>query len=194
MPLDNSHIVTESRIELVNAVGGGSLHTELNLGELSESIETPVSRYDPEFHPSLYVKFDEEGATVLIFRTGKYNIAGAESVDELYSTHEMLISRLSNMGINVHNADKSFELRNLVFMEDLETEFDLAELTIGLGMEHSEYEPEQFPGVQFKPPENQGLFLIFRTGKIILTGVNAEKAAESSFSMLRKRLKKLGAI
>jgi len=186
--------VTESRIELVNAVGGGDLHTKLDLDELSESIDTPANRYDPEYHPSLYVKFDEEGATVLIFRTGKYNIAGAESVDELYSTHEMLISRLSDIGIDVSKADESFELRNLVFIEDLGAEFDLAELTIGLGMEHSEYEPEQFPGVQYKPPENQGLFLIFRTGKVILTGVNEEKAAKSSFSVLRKHLKKIGAI
>jgi transcription initiation factor TFIID TATA-box-binding protein len=186
--------VTAARVNLVNAVGGGDLHVELDLGELSEAINTPVCRYDPEYHPSLYIRFDEEGATILVFRTGKYNIAGANSVQELHEAHRKLINILSHLGIETSEAEGSFELRNLVFVEDLETEFDLTELTIGLGMEQAEYEPEQFPGVQFNQPGEQGLFLIFRTGKIILTGVNDQKAAESSFSMLRKRLKKISAI
>lgn len=194
MPFNTSDTVTESCMELVNAVGGGDLQVELHLGELSQSIDTPVSRYDPEHHPSLYVKFDEEGATILIFRTGKYNIAGAKSVDELYSAHEKLIDKLLNMGLDIPEAEQSFELRNLVFVEDIDTEFDLAELAVGLGMENSEYEPEQFPGLQLNPPEDKGLFLIFRSGKVILTGVNNEKDAESSFSMLRKRLNEIGAI
>jgi len=186
--------VDNSRIKLVNAVGGGDLHIELDLGELFQSIGTPVSRYDPEHQPSLYVKFDEEGATVLIFRTGKYNIAGAESINELYSTHKALTTRLLNMSLPISKANESFEVRNLVFVEDLGAELDLAELAIGLGMEYSEYEPEQFPGVHFKPPENEGVFLIFSTGKLILTGVKTEKAAKLSFFMLRERLKKMGAV
>lgn len=186
--------VTVSSIELVNAVGGGDLHIEFDLDELSKSINTPVCRYDPEYHPSLYVRFDEEGATILIFRTGKYNITGAESVNKLYLSHEKLIHRLSNIGVDVSKANDSFELRNLVFVNDLETEFDLAELTVGLGIENSEYEPEQFPGLQFNIKEKQGVFLIFSNGKVILTGVDNQKSAESSFSMLKERLNNIGAM
>lgn len=186
--------MTAAHIDLVNAVGGGDVHAELDLDKLSENIDTPVCRYDPAYHPSLYLRFDEDGPTILVFRTGKYNIAGASSIEELYESNKKLINKLSQMGIDTSKADESFELRNLVFVDDLETEFELAELAIGLGMEHSEYEPEQFPGVQFKQPGTQGLFLIFRTGKVILTGGNDQEAAEESFSSLRDRLKEIGAI
>ena len=181
-------------IELVNAVGGGDISIELDLRELSESLELPVNRYDPGHHPSLYIKFNEEGATLLIFRTGKYNIAGADSIDNLLFTNDLLLEELADLGIVSAKIDSNFDIRNLVYTTEFETEFDLSKLTIGLGMENSEYEPEQFPGLQYTPQDEQGLFLIFRTGKVILTGVNNEDVANILFSDLKYRLRELGAI
>jgi len=51
-------------------------------------------------------------------------------------------------------------------------------------MENSEYEPEQFPALDYRPPDTGGLFKIFRTGKITLTGVTDPDVAEEAFESL----------
>lgn len=186
--------MADLRIQLVNAVGGGDINQELNLRKLSDSLNTHVNRYEPEHHPSLYLRFAEEGATVLVFRTGKYNIAGAESVPDLINSSDTLLNKLSDLGINVSGVENTFEVRNLVFSAEFETEFELNELTIALGLENAEYEPEQFPGIQFNPQSGNGLFLIFRTGKVLLIGVTEENTANDLFSNLNEKLTKLGAI
>jgi len=181
-------------IELVNAVGGGDIHSELDLNKLLNDLDVPIKRYDPEYHPSLYVRFEKEGATILIFRTGKYNIAGAESVQDLVTSNKELLTRLTNLGIETSKSESSFEIRNLVFSSEFESEFKLEALTVGLGLEYTEYEPEQFPGVQYTPHGGGGTFLIFRTGKIILTGVNKTDKAKHMFEDLEETLLNMGAI
>lgn len=179
-------------MNIVNAVGGGSLHRDVHLDKLARSISCPVARYDPEHHPSLYIKLEEDGAVILLFRTGKYNIAGASSVEDLISTNEEFLAVMTDLGIEQPEFEDSFEVRNLVYEHDFRTEFDLSTLAIGLGMEHSEYEPEQFPGLQYSPPEIDGLFLIFRTGKVILTGTKTEEEADDAFSVLNSKFEDLG--
>ena len=184
----------DSSIELVNAVGGGDVHSELDLDVLLDLLDVPVKRYDPEYHPSLYLKLEEGGATILVFRTGKYNIAGAESIQDLVKTNKQFLSQLSELGIDTSSSADSFEVRNLVFNSEFDAEFDLSALVIGLGLECAEYEPEQFPGVQYKPPIGKGVFLIFRTGKVILTGATKKDVAEEMFDNLQENLDNMGAI
>jgi len=184
----------DSSIELVNAVGGGDVHSELDLDVLLDLIDAPVKRYDPEYHPSLYLKLQEGGTTILVFRTGKYNIAGAESIQDLVITNKRFLCQLSELGIDISDSEDSFEVRNLVFNSEFDAEFDLSTLVVGLGLEYAEYEPEQFPGVQYKPPTGKGVFLIFRTGKVILTGATKKDVAEDMFRKLRDDLRDMGAI
>jgi transcription initiation factor TFIID TATA-box-binding protein len=184
--------MTAPHAKLVNAVGGGDLHSEVDQRTLSESIETPINRYDPEHHPSLYLKMDVDGATILLFRTGKYNIAGAASIDELLETNERFLHELDHLGVPTGKSDGSFEIRNLVYLSNLDVELELSQLALGLGIEHAEYEPEQFPGLHYTPPETDALLTIFRTGSVTLTGIRDEEIAKEVFCGLREKLSKLG--
>lgn len=184
----------ELSIELVNAVGGGDVNAELDLDYLFEVLETPTKSYDPEHHPSLYLRFYKEGATVLIFRTGKYNIAGADSIHDLARTNEELLHQMSNIGVDISSSRQKFDVRNLVYTSEFDTEFDLNTLAVGLGIEFAEYEPEQFPGVHYRARNNKGVFLIFRTGKVILTGVKSKSEAKRTFNDLYECLLEMSAI
>lgn len=165
--------------ELVNAVGGGDLGFELDLEELCESLEGNVIEYEPEVWPGLKIKFESESPAILVFRTGKYNIAGANSIRELYEQKSIFIDEISQLGIT--NVKEEFEVRNLVFLDKYDKELNLDTVTIALGLEDTEYEPEQFPGALYNPPNYQGTFLVFRNGKIVLTGAKNEKLAEEAF-------------
>lgn len=166
--------------ELVNVVGGGDIGVELDLQQLYQALEGEEVRYDPEYWSGLYLQYNADSPAVLIFRTGKYNMAGADSVQQLMEVNDRFISDLQKIGIS--EQESSFEVRNLVFLDQYDRELNLEKLVVALGLEDAEYEPEQFPGVQFQPPDIIGTFLIFRTGKVILTGAKSVEDATDAFS------------
>lgn len=168
--------------ELVNAVGGGNLSQEIDLKRLYETIDGEEVRYDPEHWPGLYVRFTTESPAVLVFRTGKYNIAGADSVQELHEANQEFLIQIRELGVN--KKEPSFEVRNLVFLDQYGRELNLDQVVIALGLENAEYEPEQFPGILFRPSDATGTFLIFRNGKVILTGAKLSDEATDAFTDL----------
>jgi transcription initiation factor TFIID TATA-box-binding protein len=58
--------------------------------------------------------------------------------------------------------------------------------------ENTEYEPEQFPGLVYKLPDSHITFLLFGTGKIVVTGAKSEKEIIESVYILRDQLRKGG--
>jgi transcription initiation factor TFIID TATA-box-binding protein len=78
-----------------------------------------------------------------------------------------------------------------VFMEDLDREVNLEALTIALGMEDTEYEPEQFPGLIYRPDEFEVTLLVFASGKIIVGGTTDRDEASSAIRQLKNELKVL---
>jgi transcription initiation factor TFIID TATA-box-binding protein len=175
--------------ELVNAVGGGDLQQELDLQALYEEISANEIRYDPEYWPGLYIRFNDGSPAIMIFRTGKYNIAGADSIDDLTNAKQTFISVLRELGLTFDSPD--FEIRNLVFLEEYHRELDLDPVAVKLGLENTEYEPEQFPGLLYRSPDTIGTFLIFRNGKVILTGSNSSEDSIEAFKMLFAELDNL---
>lgn len=168
--------------QLVNAVGGGSLSQELDLKRLYEAIDGEEVRYDPEHWPGLYLRFTVNSPAIMAFRTGKYNIAGADSIQDLNEANDKFLHHLQELGIDENEHD--FEIRNLVFLDRYEKELNLDQVVIALGFENAEYEPEQFPGIMYRPSDATGTFLIFRNGKVILTGAKSLDKATDAFSDL----------
>jgi len=172
--------------ELVNAVGGGSLGRELDLQFLYEALDGEEIRYDPEHWPGLYLRFTEDSPAILIFRTGKYNIAGADSIHQLNQVNDDFLARMQELGIKEKKS--SFEVRNLVFLDQYNRELNLDQIVVALGFEESEYEPEQFPGLMYRPTDATGTFLIFRNGKVLFTGSSSPDDAETAFASLFAQL------
>jgi transcription initiation factor TFIID TATA-box-binding protein len=182
-------------IELASAVGGGKLERELDLNELALDIRAEEVRYNPEDYHGIILRFDTEGPAILIYRSGAFSISGASSLDELYYTFDLFEDLLSNLfGDDIPGYETGFEVRNLVFVEEYESSnppINLSSLSIHLGMENIEYDPEQFPGIFYRPENSPGLFLIFNTGKLVLTGVDDWDVAEQSFERLCGKLDEL---
>jgi TATA-box binding protein (TBP), component of TFIID and TFIIIB len=172
--------------DLVNAVGGGELNEEIDLDELYNEIEGEDIRYDPEYWPGLYVRFTADSPVILLFRTGKYNIAGADSVSELREADEKITSLLQSLGIGENVAE--FEVRNLVLLNRYSRELNLEQLMLALGLENSEYDPEQFPGLVYDCSDTTGTFIIFTNGKVILTGATDLEKAKSDLERLFTKL------
>lgn len=163
--------------DIVNVVGGGDLQRGIRLEKVYEDMSAPTVRYDPETFAGLYIKFEEAGPAVMLFASGKYNIAGAPSAESLRDAHKQLIDTLIDLGIKIDPSQIEVEIRNRVYVDDCGYELDLEMLLPDLGFENTEYDSEIFPGIMYRPKQG-GLLTIFRSGKIMLMGLSdPEKAS-----------------
>ena len=161
-------------------VATGKIDREFELEALGDDIDAHSCDYSPEDHPGLYVKFSEDGPTITIFTSGFFNIRGAPCKKELYNHISLLENQLSRLGIE--DPISEFQITNIVFTSDLKKQIDLNKLTIVLGLENVEYEPEQFPGLVYRL--DQGVILIFSSGKLVLTGFTNTEDAKQAFDTL----------
>jgi len=156
-----------SEIQIVNMIAKGQLDTELDLKALCEDIIVYESYIKG---PGLYLKFEEDGPILTIARSGKYFSSGVKSFEELDSIHKDFSDLMNDLGVVPNNSEVSFEVVNVVTLQDLDIQSELSRLAMSLGMENIEYEPEQFAGLVYKPKISEGTVLIFSSGKVIVTG------------------------
>ena len=92
------------------------------------------------------------------------------------------------IGIKFKN-DYEIKIQNVVASGDVGFKLNLNELAFKV--KYSEYNPEQFPGRVYKPPDFEPSFLLFNTGKIVCTGAKSEKEIVEATQTLIARLIKL---
>ncbi|WP_115891830.1 TATA-box-binding protein [Haloferax sp. Atlit-48N] len=175
-------------VEIVNIVGSGALDVELDLERLADDIGDPVARYNPDNYPGMYLRFGEDEPLVTVYRTVKYILTGADSDDELHSLRERFLAFFANLGVLEEPEDEWFSVQNYVCTGDLEGAQNLNALAIGLGLEKTEYEPEQFPGLIYRPDSRDCVILIFATGRVVVTGARELEIAERAFKQLQNTL------
>lgn len=157
--------------KLVNVVGGGEFGTRLPIEEVYSKIKAETKRYEPEQFPGLVLAYSSDSPTVTLFSSGNYHIAGANSVDEMKSAYREFSDQLESHGYITETTGASPEIRNRVYVEDIDRELKLEAFLPELGFEQTEYSPEQFPGL-FHRPEAGGTIILFRSGKFVLTGIS----------------------
>lgn len=172
-------------VEVVNVVASGSLDIELDLETIAQELDDVVN-YDPEKYPGAYFRFDDDAPLITLYRTGKYIITGAVSESEARRLRDEFLTLLAHHGIIQSGDDAWFKIQNYVCMGDMGRSLNLSALAIGLGLEVTEYEPEQFPGLIYRPRDYACVLLVFATGKVVITGAQQFDTAEAAFSAFRE--------
>jgi transcription initiation factor TFIID TATA-box-binding protein len=86
----------------------------------------------------------------------------------------------------------SLDIKNLVCVGELSQKLNLTHLAIAAGLEQVEYEPEQFPGLIYRGNESDPVFLVFASGKVVITGATTIEAANQSFQNFTEKLAEWG--
>ncbi len=174
--------------EIVNVVASGDLGRELDVAAVAEDITAGVVKTQGgEYRtPTLYVKQEEGSPLVTVYESGSYHASGAGSVAEAESAKDWQVEALADLGIEV--SDVSFGVPNVVVVGDLERDINLNQLVIGLGFEATEYEPEQFPGLVYRPEDLECVFLIFSSGCVVIPGAPDAETAFDGFDELKEEL------
>lgn len=173
-------------VEVVNVIGAGQLHIELELEKLGKDLNVHSAQYDPDRYPGIHIKISEQGPTITLYRNGKYHITGPDSVRQLQQVRDQFLSVLDNLEIQYSAEQDEFSVQNVVCVANHRSSFDLNNLAVELGLERVEYEPEQFPGLVYRMPNSSAVFLVFATGKIVITGVQTIENAQQAYEEFKE--------
>lgn len=178
-------------VEIANVVGSGDLHAELDLESLEDDLSTPYLEYDTSNYHGLYVRLKDDGPLITVYRSGKYIISGCTDYEDLKETNLGFLEIITELGISENEQCTGFEVQNVVCTATLNEEVNLNAVSIGLGLESTEYEPEQFPGLIYRPSDVGAVLLVFANGKVVITGAKDKQTAVNAFDHLRSRIREL---
>lgn len=174
-------------VEIVNIAASGDVGVEIDIEQLVQDVNIPVANYDPKFNAA-FLRFEKDTSElVILYTSGKYIVRGGDTLANLHALHQSFLDLLVEVGILSQSTSPEFEIKNVVCVGDLGEEIDLNAALLTLGLERTEYEPEQFPGLVYRP-DNPCVLLIFGSGKVVVTGGRSHEMAEEAFQRLKKRI------
>lgn len=152
------------------------IEEDLDLKLLANELDN--SQYDPDRFPGLFIRYSQPKCVFIIFRNGKLILTGLKSSSNIEIVIKKLILNLGKIKtITIAKEEIKPEVVNIVVTANLFREIDLDAATIKLT--NAIYEPEVFPGLIYKTiTPIKSAFLIFSTGKIVLTGIREEDVIE----------------
>ncbi|MFH1835292.1 MAG: TATA-box-binding protein [Methanobacteriota archaeon] len=179
--MDEKEVKIKAKVE--NIVSSITIDRHIDLEKFANTV-TGIE--NPSRFPGVIFRVREPKLAMLIFRTGKVICSGARSKKDIAAAVQKLIEKLKEGKIRL-KAKPIVEIQNIVASASLGFKVNLD--TLATECWNTEYEPEQFPGLVFRLDEPKTVMLIFRSGKIIITGAktpgNANTAAEKTREMVK---------
>ena len=175
-------------IKVQNIVASATFAEKLDLDMIAQSLED--TEYEPEQFPGLVYRLSNPKTATLLFISGKANITGAKSIEDVRKTIDIIAEKLKKLGIDVYK-DIKIVVQNMVATADLGGELNLSEVAVALGLENVEYEPEQFPGLVYRIREPKVAMLLFGSGKIVCAGARNTEDVSKAVEKLSQELSSL---
>lgn len=178
-------------ITMQNVVGSGDLGREINLQTLSEDANPDNANVEYDTSKSHWLRVDfDKGAVALLFNSGSYIIVGADTPPLLIEARDDFVEFMSDFGIVEPDVDDKFSVKNIVStaLLDREPPINLNALAIGLSLENVEYEPEQFPGLIYRPESVDCVVIVYTSGKLVITGAKSQEQAEAAKEIMDEKI------
>ncbi|WP_254769264.1 TATA-box-binding protein [Salinilacihabitans rarus] len=174
---------------VVNVVGTITYQQEIALDALADTFtrrgEISDVTYEPAENHWLQTRFAPDDTYVAFYRSGRCSIAGGNSVEHFHEVADRVNTLMRD--ILQFEYEPTVEISNIVTTADIGTSIPLEALTLELGMEHTEYEPEQFPALMYR--EEDYVMLVFASGKLLCTGLTDVADVTDAIEQMESRLR-----
>ena len=180
------NVSKKQEIEIVNIVVSSDLKKDIPLEKMAATLSN--TEYNPEQFPGLVLRIKEPKTSALVFSSGKIVCTGARNLKDVERAIQVIIKNLKKLNINV-TIKPEIKVQNIVASGQIGMDLNLN--ILGVKLPHTEYEPEQFPGLVHKLKGTNATFLLFSNGKIVCTGTKTEKEVNDATDKLREILKKV---
>ena len=168
------------KFELQNVVATFNLGVD-HLDLRAIALEKPFVEYNPQKFAAATIRIRNPRTTALAFASGNMVCTGAKTEIEARIAGRKYVRLLQKHGIPV--SFRNFRIQNIVASSEIPHTLKLLELSQTYGP-YVSYEPDLFPGLVFRTTEPKLVFLLFRSGKIVITGAKNRSEIESTFSSL----------
>lgn len=166
--------------ELQNVVATFNLGVD-HLDLRAIALRKPFIEYNPQKFAAATIRIREPRTTALAFASGNMVCTGAKTESHARLAGRKYVRLLQKHGIPV--SFRNFKIQNIVASAEIPHCLKLLELSRAYGP-YVSYEPDLFPGLVFRTTAPKLVFLLFRSGKIVITGARCRSEIESTFSSL----------
>ena len=185
----NSFLTNQPQVEIQNVVATGNLGQNLDLYSVLKV--SAGAEYNPQRFPGLVYKLKKPKTSSLLFTSGKLICLGAKSERSAKSAIRRVVNELRTHGI-VIIGNPEVRIENIVATGTIDRSLDLE--VVAERLTKTIYEPEQFPGLIYRMDEPKAVFLIFASGKLVITGAKTEVEVRLAANKLLNTLRKIGVI
>jgi len=170
-------------MKIVNIVITVKLPSELDLDFLNSQLKNS-SRHSK--HHWLKFRIPTDNSYIAFYKSGKF-LMTVKSFEQADRNMKYVLSLLKK--VNIPTKGSQSTIHNIVLSDNFESHISLEKLVAFLDRDKASYEPEQFPALIFK--DNGVCFLIFSTGKMIITGSKTIQQGEERIKEFKDLIKKM---
>ncbi|MEM2233760.1 MAG: TATA box-binding protein [Nitrososphaerota archaeon] len=179
--------VQELEVRVQNVVATASLGSQLDLVAVMSAL--PDAKYKPTAFPGAVVKQKENGATFLLFSTGRLVCTGTKSEREARTAVARLVRQLREKGFLI-NESVEVNIQNVVVSARLPGRVDIERMATTF--ENVLYEPDQFPGIIYRLPDSKAVALLFASGRLVVVGSKSEEEAHENVRRVYEEVRDRG--
>mmetsp|Transcript_12632 Transcript_12632/g.18569 ORF Transcript_12632/g.18569 Transcript_12632/m.18569 type:complete len:257 (+) Transcript_12632:66-836(+) len=191
-PPDHAPSLAGSVIEAKDGLGGSNyiriqnISCTANLGVRLDLKKIALKCRNTEFNPrrfgAVIMRLREPRATALIFASGKMCITGTKSTHNATLATKRFAYIVERVGFKPEE-HLDFKVQNIVGTTDVGFPIRLEGLVYAHSM-YASFEPELFPGLIYRMIKPRVVFLIFVSGKLVITGARTEEDLRQAFTKL----------
>ena len=167
---------------ITNIVSVADLQQEVNLSLLNRY---DWGLYDLDIYPAGYIKDGMIQGKVIVFHSGKMISAGAKTIRASFYNLDHAKALMVGAQL-IEDVKLRPKVRNMVATSDFGHGIDLIRLARTLP--DAIYEPEQFPGLIFRPKGFPATFLLFSSGKVVIAGATSESEVAFAATFLSRHV------
>lgn len=183
-PSEFKNVVVEAEklptFELQNVVATFNLGVD-HLDLRAIALKKPFVEYNPQKFAAATIRIREPRTTALAFASGNMVCTGAKTEIQSRLAGRKYVRILQKHGIPV--SFRNFKIQNIVASAEIPHTLKLMELSQAYGP-YVSYEPDLFPGLVFRTTAPKLVFLLFRSGKIVITGAKCRQEIAETFKSL----------
>jgi len=171
--------------EISNIVANTEVGHDLDLNKLF--LHFTNCQYDPEFYYAAIYKLEEPRVSILVNKSGKIIFTGIKSFTGIKKALDIFYNDLKSIGYKPRYSE--IFVQNIVVTADLKCTPNLSAIVTNTDL-NVEYEPEIFPALILRNIEPPFTGLIFKNGKIIITGLKEETNIKQIFEIVKNEVQK----
>ena len=177
-------------LKIENIVVSGSIADSVDLELISKKI--PGCVLNTKRFPGAVYHMQNPKSAALIFASGRIVITGLIIPGDIPTALQNLLNVLKTAKIACRDKPQ-VAVKNIVCSYNFGSPCSLNRIMIELmDTENIEYEPEVFPGLVCRISDPEIVFLLFSSGKIIITGGTNMDDITKGVAILKKKLSVIG--